>query len=76
MSLIADLVQSVFDPNRDPHAIPMLDGPLSPNADLDAAREVAPGFDQPDDVVEGADGHCTLATTSPFCDVSPRILRK
>ncbi len=56
MSLIADLVQSVFDPNRDPHAIPMLDGPLSPNADLDAAREVAPGFDQPDDVVEGADG--------------------
>jgi sugar lactone lactonase YvrE len=56
MSLIGDLVQSVFDPNRDQHAIPMLDGPLSPKTDLDGAREVASGFDQPDDVVVGADG--------------------
>ena len=39
MSLIADIIDRLFHPNRDPHAVPVLDGAFSPNRLLELAFE-------------------------------------
>ncbi len=41
MSLASEIVERIFFPNRDPHAIPVLDGGFSPNNRLDEAAVVA-----------------------------------
>ena len=58
MSLARDIVDRVFFPNRDVHAIPVLDGGFSPNERLDQARQIGEPFDAPDSLV--LDGHGPL----------------
>ncbi|MFC5738804.1 SMP-30/gluconolactonase/LRE family protein [Sinirhodobacter huangdaonensis] len=53
MSLIADIIDRLFHPNRDPHAVPVLDGAFSPNRLLEQAQPVSP-------VLEGADDFLVL----------------
>ncbi len=48
MSLARDILDRVFFPNRDVHAIPVLDGGFSPNETLDHARQLGQPFDAPD----------------------------
>lgn len=56
MSLIGDIIDRVLFPNREVHAIPVLDGAFSPNQRLDQARELGDEIERPDDLVLGADG--------------------
>lgn len=58
MSLARDIVDRIFFPNRDVHAIPVLDGGFSPNERLDHARQVGGNFDSPDALA--FDGRGTL----------------
>jgi hypothetical protein len=51
MSLARDIVDRVFFPSRDVHAIPVLDGGFSPNERLDQARQLGDPFDAPDSLV-------------------------
>ena len=51
MSLARDIVDRVFFPSRDVHAIPVLDGGFSPNERLDQARQLGESFDAPDSLV-------------------------
>ncbi|WP_322864954.1 hypothetical protein U5922_001340 [Aquicoccus sp. G2-2] len=55
MSIAREIVERVFFPNRDPHAIPVLDGGFSPNTRLDDAEDVAE-IDTPDALAVGGDG--------------------
>src|ERR1700674_395482 len=48
MSLVRDIVDRIFFPNRDVHAIPVLDGGFSPNERLDQARQLGELFKAPD----------------------------
>jgi sugar lactone lactonase YvrE len=48
MSLARDIVDRIFFPDRDVHAIPVLDGGFSPNERLDQARQIGGGFEAPD----------------------------
>lgn len=48
MSLARDLIDRIFFPDRDVHAIPVLDGGFSPNERLDQAEQCGPDFDAPD----------------------------
>lgn len=50
-----DLDQILF-PSRDRHAIPTMDGPLSPNDLLDGARPHGPALPGADDLCRSADG--------------------
>jgi sugar lactone lactonase YvrE len=50
-----DLEQILF-PDRDPHAIPSMDGPFSPNDRLDEAIPIGDPIPGADAVVEAADG--------------------
>jgi ABC-type sugar transport system ATPase subunit len=43
MSLARDIIDRVFFPNREVHAIPVLDGGFSPNERLDQARQLSSG---------------------------------
>jgi sugar lactone lactonase YvrE len=56
MSLARDLVDRIFFPNRDVHAIPVLDGAFSPNQRLEQARTLGSGPEAPDDLVFGPPG--------------------
>ena len=51
MSLARDIVDRVFFPNRDVHAIPVLDGGFSPNERLDRLRPLGEPFESPDSLV-------------------------
>jgi Strictosidine synthase len=51
MSLARDIVDRIFFPDRDVHAIPVLDGGFSPNGLLDRARQIGEGLEAPDAVV-------------------------
>lgn len=53
--LVADLKAVIFR-DRDPHAIPVMDGPFSPNAALDRARELGDPIAAPDEMALGPDG--------------------
>jgi hypothetical protein len=48
MSLSRDIVDRIFFPDRDVHAIPVLDGGFSPNERLDCAPALGPPLDAPD----------------------------
>src|SRR5215813_2385236 len=48
MSLARDIVDRVFFPDRDVHAIPVLDGGFSPNGRLDQARQLGEKLDVAD----------------------------
>src|SRR5208282_5617955 len=50
-----DLEQILF-PDRDPHAIPSMDGPFSPNDRLDEAIPIGDPIPGADGVAEAADG--------------------
>jgi hypothetical protein len=56
MSLARDLFDRIFFPDRDVHAIPVLDGGFSPNERLDHAEQRGPDFVAPDDLLLGRDG--------------------
>ncbi len=49
MSIIKDLVERLLFPNRDPHTIPVLDGPFSANTLLDTVTPVGPVLAEADD---------------------------
>lgn len=67
MSLARDILDRVFFPNRDVHAIPVLDGGFSPNRRLDDAAVL--------DTVPGADGICVDGAGSVFVSAGRRIRR-
>ncbi|SDJ74541.1 SMP-30/Gluconolaconase/LRE-like region-containing protein [Bradyrhizobium sp. Rc2d] len=48
MSLARDIFDRVFFPDRDVHAIPVLDGGFSPNEKLDSARQIGAAMEAPD----------------------------
>jgi len=52
---LRDMEQILF-PNREQHAIPSMDGALSPNDRLDACYPIGEPIPDADDVVEGSDG--------------------
>jgi len=56
MGLLRDIVDRVLNPNREVHAIPVLDGPFSSNSRLDQARALGELIERPDDLAPGPDG--------------------
>lgn len=56
MSLARDIIDRIFYPNRDVHAIPVLDGSLSPNERLDRARVLGDLLESPDALALADDG--------------------
>ena len=56
MSLARDIIDRVLFPNRELHAIPVLDGAFSPNQRLDLARQLGEEIERPDDLALGPDG--------------------
>jgi hypothetical protein len=56
MSLVGDIIDRVLFPNRELHAIPVLDGAFSPNQRLDLARQLGEQVERPDDLALGPDG--------------------
>lgn len=61
MSLACDILDRIFFPDRDVHAIPVLDGGFSPNTRLEEAETLA-GLESPDGVCVGADGTVYVST--------------
>ncbi|MBN9887148.1 SMP-30/gluconolactonase/LRE family protein [Salipiger abyssi] len=55
MSLMREIAERIFFPNRDPHAIPVLDGGFSPNGRLDEATTFAE-LDAPDALTTDPEG--------------------
>lgn len=62
MSLLGDIIDRVLHPNREIHAIPVLDGAFSPNQRLDQARRLGDEIARPDDIALGADGALYVST--------------
>ena len=56
MALLRDVIDRVLFPNREAHAIPVLDGPFSPNSRLDDARPLGAPIERVDDMALGPDG--------------------
>ncbi|MCW2957109.1 MAG: hypothetical protein JWO69_1978, partial [Thermoleophilia bacterium] len=56
MALLRDLIDSVLFPDREVHAIPVLDGAFSPNNRLDASRPLGAMLPHPDDLAMDAHG--------------------
>ena len=54
-NVVRDLEQIIFR-NRDQHAIPAMDGAISPNDRLDALAPIGAPLEGADDVAEGVDG--------------------
>lgn len=61
MSLAREIVDRIFFPNRDPHAIPVLDGGFSPNTRLDEAA-LAAEIPAPDALAIGSGGEIYVST--------------
>lgn len=55
MALVRDVIDRVLFPNREAHAVPVLDGPFSPNSRLDNARPLGEPIDRIDDFGFGPD---------------------
>lgn len=73
MSLARDLIDRIFHPDRDVHAIPVLDGGFSPNQRLEQAALLA-AFDAPDAAVVGTDGRLYVSSgTAVFVCAGPRF---
>lgn len=64
MSLVRDIINRVLFPNREIHAIPVLDGAFSPNQRLDQARQLGDEIERPDDVALGPDGALYVSSGS------------
>jgi hypothetical protein len=62
MSLVSDILDRVFFPNREIHVIPVLDGAFSPNQRLDQARQLGGEIERPDDIALGPDGALYVST--------------
>src|ERR1700692_4493225 len=62
MSLARDLFDRIFFPDRDVHAIPVLDGGFSPNERLDHAEQRGPDFVAPDDLLLGRDNRLYVSS--------------
>ena len=60
MSAIVDVLREIFNPNRDRHAIPSLDGPWQPNRRLDDGATEHASLERADDLV--VHGGTLLAT--------------
>jgi Strictosidine synthase len=56
MSLVGDIIDRVLFPDRELHAIPVLDGAFSPNQRLNLARQLGEEIERPDDLALGPDG--------------------
>jgi Adipocyte plasma membrane-associated protein-like, N-terminal/Strictosidine synthase len=56
MSLVGDIIDRVLFPDRELHAIPVLDGAFSPNQRLNLARQLGEEIEGPDDLALGPDG--------------------
>jgi len=70
MALIRDVIDRVLFPNREAHAVPVLDGPFSPNSRLDSARPLGEPIDRihdfglgPDDALYVSSGDQILRCT-------------
>lgn len=63
MSLARDIIDRVFFPDRDVHAIPVLDGGYAPNQRLEEAEHLA-DFQAPDSLVLDADGRLYVSSGS------------
>jgi Strictosidine synthase len=61
LSLARDIVDRVFFPDRDVHAIPVLDRGFSPNRRLDEADQLAE-FEAPDSIARDHDGRFYLSS--------------
>ena len=55
MPVVADIYHRIFNPDRDEHAVPVLDGGFAPNQRLEDASELAQ-FDAPDGMALAPDG--------------------
>jgi len=55
MSLVGDIIDRLLFPNREIHAIPVLDGAFSPNQRLDEALQIGGEIERPDDLTCGPD---------------------
>lgn len=64
MSLITDLIDALVFPNRDVHAIPVLDGGFSPNQRLEIANRLGSKYSSPDDFALGPDGALYISCES------------
>jgi hypothetical protein len=74
MSLARDLIDRIFYPNRDVHAIPVLDGVFSPNERLDQAEQRGPHFDAPDALLLSRNGQLYVsAGNTVFVCVSETV---
>ena len=78
MALIRDVIDRVLFPNREAHAVPVLDGPFSPNSRLDSARPLGEPIERlhdfglgPDDALYVSSGDRILRCTGQnFADRS------
>ena len=62
MSLLKEIVERIFFPNREVEFIPVLDGAFSANQRLDEARILGSEIIRPDDMVYGEDGALYLSS--------------
>jgi hypothetical protein len=68
MALLRDVIDRLLFPNRDVHAIPVLDGAFSPNTRLDQSRNLGDPVERPDDLAVAPDGALYISS-------GPTILR-
>lgn len=62
MALFRDVIDRLLFPNREAHAIPVLDGPFSPNNRLDDARALGAPIERIEDLALGPDGALYVAS--------------
>lgn len=76
MAIIADIFHRIFNPDRDEHAVPVLDGGFAANQRLEDASELAQ-FDAPDAMALAPDGKLFVSAGTSIwvcetCDFSSR----
>lgn len=69
MSLVRDIIDSIFFPHRDVHAIPVLDGALTPNQRLEEA-DVLASLPEPDSLLGCPDGSVLVSSGHAIMRVS------
>lgn len=70
MSLAGDIIDRVFFPGRDVHAIPVLDGGFSPNLKLEQAAPLA-RIERPDAVAFDPDGGIFVSAGKAILGIAP-----